>query len=40
MEIARYQYWTLNKVIFSSLEICGNILKIFWVGINTTKISA
>ena len=39
MLIARSQYRPLTKAIFSSPEICGKILNIFWGGINTTKIT-
>ena len=35
IEISPYQ--PLTKAIFSSLEICGNILNIFWGRIKTTK---
>ena len=27
------------KAVFSTLEICGNILNIFWVGIRATRYS-
>ena len=33
----RYQYQRFTKAIFSSPGIYGNILNIFWGGINTTK---
>ena len=39
MVIERSQYRPLTKEIFSSPGICGNILNIFWGGINTTNIS-
>ena len=39
MMSARYQYQPLIKAIFSSPEIFGNILHIFWGGIKTTKIA-
>ena len=37
MVITRYQYQPLKRVTFSSTELCGNILNIFWGGIITTK---
>ena len=37
MVIERYPYRTFTKARFSSPEICGNILNIFWGGIKTTK---
>ena len=37
MEIAIYPYRPLTKSIFSSPEICGNILNIFGVVLNPTK---
>ena len=36
--IARHPYMTLKKAIFSSPEICGDILKIFGVGLNTPNL--
>ena len=39
MVTAISQYRPLTKVIFSSPEIFGNILNIFWSGIKTPKIS-
>ena len=39
MFIARSQYQPLTKAIFSSPEVCGNILNVFWGGVKTTKIS-
>ena len=35
--ITRYTYQPVIKEIYSSPEICGNILNIFWGGIKTTK---
>ena len=35
--ITRSPYQPLTKAIFSTFEICGNILNIFWGGIKNTK---